>query len=883
MQRRLFSSGLLAGFAILGVLAQSASAQRFNETLLNGLSYRNLGPFRAGSWTIGVAIPETPAKAHRNVIYAAVRSGGVWKSINGGTTFEPVFDQQNVYSMGAIAVAPSDENTVWVGTGDNSVTRSAYWGDGVYKSADGGRSWQNMGLKDTEHIARIVIHPTKPDIVYVAALGHLHTPNAERGVFKTTDGGKTWKKVLFEGDRIGAVDLVMDPRNPDVLYAATYEHQRLPWELQDGGPGTAIYKTTDGGANWTKLANGLPSGPMGRIGLTICRSKPDVLYAVYDNHNLKPGATNPDTTINGQVFRTDDAGRTWRQVNPDNVDVSGKAGYSFNQIVVDPNNPDRIWITGASLSYSGDGGKTWSGRGGPRFFGRAFGDYRSMWIDPQDSDRMIVTSDGGVFQSFDGGKTCEHYFNIRGGEVYALTTDMEDPYNIYAGLQDHDNWKGPSNGVNGSVGIEDWVVTTGGDGMYNAVDPTDSRWVYNTREFGNHSRFDQKTRERTVITPRRAQGETPLRYNWIDPIVLSPHNPMTVYAGAQVLFRSVDRGEHWQEISPDLTTNDPTKINRPPRGSIQFCTITTISESPVTPGIIWVGTDDGKVQVTRNGGANWTDVTKNIAAAGGPEDVWVNRVYASRFAPGTAYIAKGGRRQDNFKPYVFKTTDYGATWTSVAGNLPDWPVNVIIEDTRKPNLLYLGNDIGVFVSNNGGEQWHQFKSNMPPAAVTDMVMQPREGDLVVGTYGRGIWVTNVTPLREATEENLNKDAFLFPVMPKPIRREGILGGYGPYSDSPVITRNEPNGLHIYYYLKQDGAQPVTITIADLSGKAVRTLQGPAKAGINMVSSESFGRFGGGGRGPARVEMKPGDYIVTLEAAGTKLTQPAHLLETPALQ
>jgi photosystem II stability/assembly factor-like uncharacterized protein len=887
MKRRHLSSGLLAGFALIGALAQSVPAQRFNETLLNGLTYRNLGPFRVGAWAVGVAVPETPAKAHRNVIYAAVRSGGVWKSINGGTTFEPVFDNQNIYSMGAIAVAPSDENTVWVGTGDNSATRSAYWGDGVYKSADGGKTWQNMGLKDSQHIARIVIHPTRPDTVYVAALGHLHTPNAERGVFKTTDGGKTWKKVLYQGDRIGAVDLVMDPRNPEVLYAATYEHQRLPWQLLDGGPGTAIYKTTDGGANWTKLTSGLPTGPMGRIGLTICRSKPDVLYAVYDNHNLRPGATNPDATINGQVFRTDDAGKTWTKVNPDTVDVSGKAGYSFNQIVVDPNNPDRIWVTGASLSYSGDGGKTWASRGGPRFFSRAFGDYRSMWIDPQDSDHMIITSDGGVFQSFDGGRTSQHLFNIRTGEVYALTTDMENPYNIYAGLQDHDNWKGPSNGVNGSVGIEDWVVTTGGDGMYNAVDPTDSRWVYNTREFGNHSRFDQKTRERTVITPSRPQGQPPLRFNWIDPIVLSPHNPMTVYAGAQVLFRSVDRGEHWQEISPDLTTNDPNKINRPPRGSIQFCTITTISESPVTPGIIWVGTDDGKVQVTKNGGANWTDVTKNIAGAGGPEDVWVNRVYASRFAPGTAYIAKGGRRQDNFKPYVFKTTDYGATWTPLANNLPDWPVNVIIEDTEKPNLLYLGNDIGVFVSNNGGEQWHPLKSNMPPAAVTDIVMQPREGDLVVGTYGRGIWVTNVTPLREATEENLNKDAFLFPVMPKPIRREGILGGYGPYSDSPVVTRNEPNGLHIYYYLKQDAAQQVTITIADLSGKVIRTLQGPAKAGINMVSSESFGRFGGGGgggpRGAQRVEMTPGDYVVTLEAAGVKLTQPAHLMETPALK
>jgi photosystem II stability/assembly factor-like uncharacterized protein len=886
VNRRHFISNLSIGFVLIAMLAPRAPAQ-LNEALLNGLTYRNLGPFRAGAWTVGVAIPETPAKAHRNTIYAALRTGGVWKSSNGGVTFEPVMDSQSIYSMGAIAVAPSDENVVWVGTGDNSATRSAYWGDGVYKSTDGGKSWQSMGLKDTQHIARIVIHPARPDTVYVAALGHLATPNSERGVFKTTDGGKTWKKVLYIGDRVGAVDLVRDPGNPEVLYAATYEHTRLAWVINDGGPGSAIYKTTDGGGNWKELTNGLPKGPMGRIGIDICRSKPNTLYAVYDNHNLRPGATNPNATINGQVYRTDDAGATWRKVNPDEVDVSGKAGYSFNQIIVDPNNPDRVWVTGSNYNHTDDGGKTWGGRGGPRTFARAFGDFRSLWIDPQDSDRMIATSDGGVFQSFDGGKTNEHRLTIKGGEVYALGVDMETPYNIYAGLQDHESWKGPSNGWSGSVGIEDWVTVGIGDGMYNQVDPTDSRWVYNTQEFGGHGRFDQKTRQRVRIVPARAQGLPPARFNWIAPFVLSPHNAQTLYAGAQLLFRSLDRGDHWQEISPDLTTNDPDKTNRSAAGSsIQYCTIVTISESPVTAGIIWVGTDDGKVQVTRNSGANWTDTTKLIAAAGGPEDVWTSRVYASRFAAGTAYVAKTGRRQDNFKPYLFKTTDFGATWTTISSNLPQWPVNSIVEDPQNASVLFAGTDIGVYVSTDGGARWVALKSNMAPAPVTDMVVHPREQDLVVGTYGRGIWVVNIAPIREMTDEHL-RGPYLFTVKPKAIRREGAQGNYRLLGDSFPTTPNEPNGLTIYYYLNQDAAQPVTVTVTDLTGKVVRTLPGSQKAGINRVATEAVGGFGGGGGGgrggPARAAMPPGEYVVTLEAGGSKLTQRARVLEMPAGQ
>src|SRR5262245_15455145 len=508
----LFLSSFLLG--AIHFLAASplvvSSQQRLDDLLRDGFQYRNLGPFRAGSWVSDIAVPESPMKSHLYTFYVAARSGGVWKTTNNGTTFEPVFDNQNVASIGALAIASSDENIVWVGTGDASCARSAYWGDGVYKSTDGAKTWRRMGLGDSNHIARIVIHPSNPDIVYVSAMGHLFSTNEERGVFKTADGGKTWKNVLYANDHTGAIDLVINRSDPNTLYAATYDCLRHPWRLQDGGPGTGIYKTTNGGANWTRLEGGLPNGEIGRIGIDLYQKDPKTLYALVDNRNKRAateeeirqarerGAPMRERAVGGEVYRTDDAGVTWRKVSADGGDMSSKTGYAFNQLRVDQNNPDRLLITGANLSGSEDGGKTWTGvgRSQSRPFRRAFGDFRTVWIDPQDSERIIAGSDGGVFISYDGGKTCDHLANLPLGEVYALTVDMENPYNIYAGLQDHESWKGPSNGWSGSVGLADWVTVGVGDGMYNQVDPTDSRWVYNTQEFGRHARLDQKTRAR---------------------------------------------------------------------------------------------------------------------------------------------------------------------------------------------------------------------------------------------------------------------------------------------------------------------------------------------------------------------------------------------------
>ncbi len=875
--------GLLMAVVMAGGIPSRASSQeRLDEIIRSGFIYRNLGPFRAGAWISDIAVPETPLKSHLYTFYVAARHGGVWKTTNNGTTFELVFDHH--FSIGAIAIAPSNENIVWVGTGEASNARSSYAGDGVYKSHDGGKTWQNMGLRDSYHIARIVIHPTNPDIVYVAAVGHLFTTNEERGVFKTTDGGKTWTRVLYVNDRTGAIDLVMSRRDPQVLYAAMYERRRLPWGFEDGGPGSGIYKTTDGGTSWKKLEGGLPSGTIGRIGLDLYQKNPRIVYAVIDNRNPRARIEGEQEmtapVIGGEVYRSDDGGATWRKMNSERDDVSRKSGYAFNQIRIRPDNPDRIYVTGASLISSSDGGKTWVGlSGGPqedRPFRRAFGDFRTLWIDPQNPDRMIAGTDGGVYISYDGGKTCDHYWNIPLGEVYALTVDMEEPYNIYAGLQDHESWKGPSNGWSGSVGLADWVTVGTGDGMYNQVDPTDSRWVYNTQQFGGHARFDQKTRVRKIIAPTRPPGQPPLRFNWVAPLRLSPHNPQILYAGAQVLLRSLDRGEHWQEISPDLTTNDPRKIS-PPGAPIQHCTITTISESPVTPGVIWVGTDDGRVQVTRDGGATWTDVTPALAKAGGPEDAWVTRVFASHFEAGTAYVAKSRRYQDDFRPFLYKTTDYGATWTSIAGDLPMRSINVIFEDYKNPDLLFVGNDWGVYVSLDGGKHWAVLRGNMPPVPVHDLVIHPRDGDVVVGTYGRGLWVTDIAPLREVSPQILDREVYFFAIRPRARRPEGALGNYRLFGDRLIVTPNEPNGLTFTYYVKE-ARERVTLTITDLSGAPVRTLEGTAKAGINRVVW-SFQPTGSPGRsrGSTQREVEPGEYVVTLRVGEKEYTQRARVL------
>ncbi|HXG56971.1 MAG TPA: FlgD immunoglobulin-like domain containing protein [Vicinamibacterales bacterium] len=860
----------------------SQTRPTLNEAFLDGFTWRNLGPFRTGAWISDIAVPESPGRSHLYTFYVAMRYGGVWKTTNNGTTFTSIFDGQATHSIGAIAVAPSDERIVWVGGGDASNVRLSMPGDGVYKSADAGATWQHVGLPDSHHIARIVIHPTNPEIVYVAAMGHLWSDNEERGVFRTTDGGKTWKKVLYLDARTGVIDLVLNRRQPDTLFATTYDMRRYPWRLVEGGPGTGIFKTTDGGGKWTRLTNGLPRTPMGRIGLDIYQKNPNVLYAILENFGKRPPTDAEarqdrerkrepaERNIGGEIYRSDDGGASWTKMNRATDDVSSKAGYSFNQVRIDPNDDRRVFITSDALMGSEDSGRTWSGLtyDSRQLVRNAFGDFRSMWIDPRDSHRMLLGSDGGLHISYDGGKTADHYTNLPGGEFYDIDVDLEIPYNIYGGMQDHDSWKGPSNGFSGRIGLEDWVTVGDNDGMYNVVDRTDSRWIYNSIQWGGHHRADTRTHTRTRIEPTRPKDLPHLRWNWSPPLLLSPHNSQVIYTGAQVLFRSFDRGDHWEEISPDLTTNTAAKIS-PPGMTIQFCTMTTIAESPLKPGVLWVGTDDGRVQVTRTHGASWSDVTPAIAAAGGPADLWVTRVIASAHAPGTAYVTKSGHRYDRPDPLVFKTTDYGATWTAIHANLPRKPVNVIAEDPSDPDILFAGTHHGVFVSIDGGGRWTRMKGNMPTVPVTDLVIHPREADLVVATFGRGLFLTHIGPLREIDDKTLGKPLHFFAVRSRALRQDQAWGNYELSGDRYTYTENEPDGLVFEYRLARKTDRPARITIADAAGATLRVLEGPAASGLNRAAWN--------GNGSKQQPVPPGDYTVTIDAAGETATRKARLL------
>lgn len=853
----------------------------FDKGQLKLFNFRNLGPFRAGSWVTCFAVPESPEKAHLYTFYVGTRNGGVWKTTNNGTTFEPVFDSQSHLSIGALALAPSNPEIVWVGTGESYCTRSSSSGDGIYKSIDGGKTWKNLGLADSHHISKIIIHPQNPDLVYVASMGHLFTPNPERGVFKTIDGGKSWQKVFYLNEKIGVIDLAMDAENPDILYAAAYDKVRLPWHYEAGGPGSAIYKTSDGGQTWEKLGGGLPSGNIGRIGIDVYRKNPRVLYAVFENLNLrkpsaeeiamdkKSGKTAQPVPVGGEIYRSDNRGETWIKVNTGKEPLATKAPYSFNQIYIDPNNDQVLYVTGVTLASSVDGGKTWRDADWPPtvLFRSAFGDVRAFWIDPKNSKRILFGSDGGVYITYDGGQTCHHLYNLPLGEIYALGVDMENPYNIYAGLQDHDSWKGPSNSWSGAVNLSDWVTVGGGDGMYNQVGPNDSRWVYNSQQFGGFNRLDQKTGLRKNIQPRREPGAEPYRYNWTPPIHLSPHNSAIVYIGAQCLLRSLDRGDHWEEISPDLTTNDKSKQQG--AGYVTFCTITTISESPLKPGVIWVGSDDGKVQVTVDGGATWADCTESVAKAGGPAHLWVSRVLASPHEAGTAFVAKNGFRNDDFKPYLFKTTDYGRSWVPIAGNLPDYPINVIVQDLKNPQLLFAGTDNGLFVSLDSGQNWQSFQNNMPQVKVTDLVIHPREGDLVVGTYGRGIWITNIWPWQELKPEVMEKEVHLFSIRPAVQREYPVFGNYHLQGDSHLFTPNEPDQVAIFYYLKKGLAEKkLKIKILSLEGQLLKELEGSVEPGLHQVIWDM--RKPGLPRSRQRVE--PGVYHVILEVGQQKFEQ-----------
>jgi hypothetical protein len=891
---------VLCAVGAVWILPAAARQNASLEGLLNATAFRNIGPFRTSAWVTEIAVPETPARDHLYTIYAATRTGGLWKTTNNGITWDPISDSVEVAAVGAVAVAPSNPSIVWMGTGDQANARSSYSGKGVFKSTDAGKIWQPMGLPDSHHIARIVIHPANPEIVYVAAMGHLFSRNEERGVFRTRNGGKTWDKVLYVDDGTGAIDLVINRKAPDTLYAAMYEKHRTPWQLVLGGPGSGIYRTDDGGTNWRKLG-GLPTGNVGRIGLDIQQKNPNVLTAIVENLNPRkegmparvdacqassPRGGGPAAggragraggPMGNEVYRSEDGGRAWKKLHGDGIDVAGsKAPYSFNQIRTNPADPSQIVVTSDSMYESRDGGKTWY----CEFFRGVFGDYRAIWWDEQDPQRIMLGSDGGVNVSYDGGRTADYFLNKRIGEVYAVGVDMDDPYNVYGGLQDHDSWKGPSNSKGGMITLEDWTTVGTGDGMYNQIDPTDSRWVYNTFQTGGQRRFDQATGQAANIQPQRPPNTPALRYNWITPLVLSPHNPQIIYTGAQVLFRSLNRGDAWQEISPDLTTGDPTKCGLN-SGYVPYCTLTSISESPITAGVIWVGTDDGKVQVTRDHGAAWSDVTSAVAAVGGPADCYVSRVFASPHDAGTAFVAKNGFRNDDFRPFLYRTTDFGNTWTAISTNLAASPINVVVQDRKNRNLLIVGNDLGVWVSIDGGGAWTRLKANLPTVPVHDLTVHPRENDLVLGTYGRGIFIGDITHLQELSAEVLAKPFHVFAVEPRTAYNFRAQGNFHLFGNAYIEVPNEPDALVINYSLRAKDDAGARVTIADIKGAEIAQLKGPSEAGLNRVQwnmrAGAVPPTGRGGRGGGPT-LPAGDYRITVEVGGLKETTVGRIRE-----
>lgn len=854
--------------------------------IAGGLEFRALGPYRCGSWVTGFAVPESPVRGHRYTFYVATRNGGIWKTVNNGTTFEPVFDRQGTLSIGCVALAPAQPQIVWAGTGEAYNARSSTHGDGVYCSGDGGKTWEHRGLADTHHIARIVIHPQDSQIVYVAAMGHLFSTNAERGVFRTTDGGKSWMKVLFIDEKTGVTGLVMHPRNPAVLYAAAYEMERRPWHFTPGGPGSGIYRTADGGQTWHRLTGGLPDGNLGRIGLDISLSNPDLLMAVVENCNPRPpaaaeaeadrqaGREPAGRQTGGEVYRSTDGGNSWQKVNTGQEPLASKAPYSFNQLFIDPENPLRLYITGVTLANSTDGGQTWHDADWPakRIFAKAFGDVRTLWIDPQDPERILFGSDGGVYISYDGGKTCDHLNNLPLGEFYAVGADLADPYNLYGGLQDHDSWKGPVNGPSGEVTLADWYITGGQDGMFNVVDPESGRWVYNSYQFGGQRRVDQQLGTVTDIQPRREKDQPRYRFNWTPPLLLSPHNAAIVYTGAEVLLRSLDRGGHWEEISPDLTTNHPERRGDG-RGSISFCTITAIAESPLRPGLLWAGTDDGKVWVSRNSGAQWQDCTAAAEAAGAPADAWVSDLWASAYEEGTVWLAKNRFRQDDDRSFLLKSTDYGKSWQLRVSGLPAAPVNAVVQDGRNPMLFFAGTDRGLFFSLDGGASWQSPGGKLPPVKVTDLLIHSREQDLVVATYGRGLYVTDITPLQQLTAEAAGRPWLLFTPRPKAQRLVQDWGNYSLTGDRVLATPNEPEAIPLRYWLAEKLADPVKLTITGRCGEILQQLDGPAEAGFHTVwwdMREKPPAAGSRPAGRAGRLVEPGEYGIILEIGKERL-------------
>jgi len=844
----------ILSFTLL-LFSSSISVQSQEEKLIKDMRWRNIGPANMSGRVSDIeALDDDFA-----TVLIASASGGVWKSTNAGTTFEPIFDNYGSASIGDVAFFQKDPNIIWVGTGEKNSRNSVAWGDGVYKSTDGGKTFTNTGLRDTHTIGKIITHPTDPNIVYVAAVGHTWGYSGDRGLYKTIDGGKTWQKLtndLPNDGKTGAIDMVMDPKDPNVLYVSFWHRLREPFRFTSGGPNGGIYKTTDGGNSWRKLTKGLPQGDTGKIGLSIFRNNPKILMAIVEAKISK------DLSIPGSgIYRSEDSGETWKYVNTYN----GRP-YYYSHIYINPLNDQKVYVLTTPFLRSEDGGKTFKGLA-PAEGGMAnrlegtHEDYHAMWLDPNNENRYYLGSDGGVYLTHDGAKNTVFLDNFVISQFYGVGADMRDPYWVYGGLQDNDVWGGPSHTRDKNIFNDHWImIGPSQDGGHVQVDPTDWRTVYTEGQNGSLQRINAETRLWVQISPNKnnivnyskyVTGEiekqqqdkgwdSAFRFAWMSPLLISPHNPHTIYQGGNHLFKTLDRGDHWQLISPDLSKNEPASTTRRSIDPINWSvmetgtggTITAISESQMTPGLIWVGTDDGNVQLTRDGGATWRNVRSNIP--GVPEGLWVSRVEASRFEEGTAYLTFDGHRSDNFQPWVFKTTDYGQTWTNISNNIPNGhSVYMIKEDLKNPNLLFVGTEFAVFYSITGGKSWTKINNNLPTVAIHELVIHPRDGDLIAATHGRGVWILDdITPLQQATGELLAADAHLFDSRPA-TRWLKIERGTDYYRGNFLFRgQNRPDGAVISYYLKSSPQTKVQLEIAEISGYLKRVVTVPGETGIN---------------------------------------------------
>jgi photosystem II stability/assembly factor-like uncharacterized protein len=890
--RTLLGAALLPAAATLAS-AQTAQPQRAPaappvDSTFRGFDTRLIGPAN----TSGRVAAIDAVVADPNTIYAGAATGGVWKSGDGGITWTPVFDQESASSIGAVAIFQPNPDVVWVGTGEANMRNSMGVGRGVWKSVDAGRSWKHVGLPASEHISRILLHPSDPEVAYVASAGPAWSDGQERGVYRTSDGGKSWKRLLFTNASSGAADLAMDPANPNHLIAAMWDFRRTPWGFRSGGPGSGLYVSWDGGESWKPLdhKDGLPRGTLGRIGLAFARSRPGVVYALVEAEK-------------SALLRSDDGGTTWKTVN-DQANVNPRPFY-YADIRVDPTNENRVYRLATFLEVSDDGGKSfrnitpWSS---------VHPDHHALWIEPTRGEVLYNGNDGGVYLSRNRGTTWRFAENLPLAQFYHVSYDLAQPFNVYGGLQDNGSWMGPSEvwetaGFAGpGITTAHWRTIGFGDGFAAVVDPRDPSYVYSMSQGGYINRIDLRSGEWKSIRPQRPADGTELRFNWNAGLAVDPHHPGTLYYGSQFVHRTTDRGQTWTVVSPDLTTNDPEKQKQRESGGLtkdvtaaeNHTTILAIGPSPVQDGVIWVGTDDGNVQVTRDGGRSWTNTVR--AVPGVPAATWVPHVEPSRHDAATAYVVFDNHRRGDWKTYVYRTTDYGRSWRSIAGPGIDGYAHVIEEDPVNPALLWVGTEFGLFFTLDGGRSWKKWThGGFPTVPVLAIETQPREHALVVGTHGRAAWVVDdVRPLRALAAEPriAERPLHLFPVAPAVQAPRGLRGPYYFPGNAEFGGENRPYGALIAYHVGPKAASDTAkakLTVLDARGEVVREMDAPRTRGVNRVAwdlrqrgfrriaPEGAEAFGGGPQGP---EVLPGRYTVKVKVGADSALAPVEVLPDP---